>query len=278
MASTKYTYQKKCDAGRLKTEIDSSVIIIGLDYIRVNGSETTVWMKGALSQADNDELDAIVINHIDEPLEDREAMPVRIDEGDFGFTGGHTLIKGFCVEVTQQGINTEDFTFPFPVAVFSATWFNDGSNHYEDTIELHVAPDTPIGQPTADLADTDDAMSVPQTVLDNAGIGYWLTLVNALDPSDTHDCGQVIAMSNGSMSVKFVNAVTKAWPAATTIINMTIKVAENVHIMGQGFEAAGSAKIGGSPVPANRVIRAVYVAKDTPPADYTFHFRLQMSY
>lgn len=278
MPATTYDYVKQCDAGRLRKEIDGSTITIGVDSIKVIGAQTSVTMKAELSAGEVTTLNGIVGSHINTPLEENVAQPVKIEEGDSGVTGGHTLVKGFHVPVNNQGWNEFDITFPFPVAIFSATWNNDAVNFADDMIELYVAPNTQIGQPTADIAISDVTFSVPQSVIDNVAIGYYITLIDALDSNHTFECGRVIAISQGNMTITIETAAAEAWTAATTIIAMTIKVADEIHINGNGIEVAGSSKIGGSPVPANTIIRARYYSDQAPPSNYIFHFRLQLSY
>jgi hypothetical protein len=68
MASTKYTYEKQVDAGRLTQEIQASTIVTALDYINALPTICDVWFKDALSSTDEDTLDTIVANTDPNPL------------------------------------------------------------------------------------------------------------------------------------------------------------------------------------------------------------------
>jgi hypothetical protein len=68
MASTKYTYDKQVDAGRLTQEIQQSTIVTALDYITTTTAICDVWFKDALSEEDEGKLDVIVANTSPDPL------------------------------------------------------------------------------------------------------------------------------------------------------------------------------------------------------------------
>jgi hypothetical protein len=80
MAATKYTYSVSTDftglssgydvpaTDKLESEIQTSAIVIALDYIATSGDDCDIWFKDALSAGDETILDGLVAAHDGVPL------------------------------------------------------------------------------------------------------------------------------------------------------------------------------------------------------------------
>jgi len=80
MASTKYTYNKSCDAQRLTLEIQESTIIIALDYITGSADLVDIWFKAELAAGEVTTLTALVGAHVNTPLPDNQISMVEVSK------------------------------------------------------------------------------------------------------------------------------------------------------------------------------------------------------
>ena len=59
-----YTYQKKVNAGKLKTEVSASPIVVALDYINATEAQVEVVFKASLDQQQVEILDGVISSHV----------------------------------------------------------------------------------------------------------------------------------------------------------------------------------------------------------------------
>jgi len=172
-------------------------------------------------------------------------------------TGGHFQTK--TVVLSSEAVETvqQDVSFPYPVSILSAQVLIDAKN-VGDELEVLVAPDTITGTLAADVASGATIINVSQTVVDNAALGFHLTLY---DGTNTNDLGRITDISG--TNITFETETTKAFAAATpTYVKQTVKFFPMSELVTTGRLTAGETKIGGSYFPANQVLRIVYKNND----------------
>ncbi len=171
-------------------------------------------------------------------------------------TGGHFQETSYLIDVgSGDSTKTVDISFPFPMSLLAASWQN--KDEFEgDSIEFTVGPDTTTGAITADVVVDDDEITVAQTVIDNTAIGYYILLD---DGTNTEDLGRVVAVDRVNLKITTENASTTAFVASTpTYVKQTIKMLPKSVLDCCGPMSAGESKIGGSYIPANTTLRAIY--------------------
>jgi hypothetical protein len=149
----------------------------------------------------------------------------------------------------------EDKSWPHPINAMNIS-IETTANNSGDMIDVVVAPDTIIGALTNFAATGATGLSVSQTVVDYTMIGYYLELVEG---AKIHDCGRVISIDTTN------NIIVPEFPPTSTFSPLsTTYVRQSVYTV-KGFKCCtpqkfdiGIAKIGGSYVPANTVVRGMY--------------------
>jgi len=262
MASTAYPYVKAVDGFRLEKEIRDSVdITVALESIGGNATNVTVWMKAALSGAEETALDAIVAAHVNTPLEENQEQVVVIEEEGEQKTGKRFQASTFDVPIeagTAGAMTCKEFTYPIPICILAAQ-ISPSAYCVGDWWELHVAPDTVIGSLASDVTAGDTEIFVSQTVLDNTAVGYFLKLA---DGTNTDDLGRVIEVRGSSVVVE--TAAVNGFAAATpTYVKQTIKMIYDYKIFQADRITIGESKVGGSYVPAGTVLRVCYTNETT---------------
>lgn len=197
---------------------------------------------------------------------------VRIsEEDDSSTTGGHYGTE--TVRFTASGNSVTNFDVTLPIAISLLTTaidtkkVNDG-----DQIGFDVAPETTVGALAEEVTALDTSIAVPQSVIDlfEAGtlwIGQHLLLGD-------EDCGIVISWDDNNNLVN-----VKTGPATTRPIGTLIKITTSMSpgIFGDGWVELeqgtdkvyefGHDKIGGSFIPAGKVVRIRYKNNSNPDAD-----------
>ena len=119
MPATNYTYSISTDfpnqivaTDRLTQEIQSSAIVIALDFINTNGDDCDIWFKDALSGGDETILDGLVAAHTGDALPD-EGLSVNIVVPNETITTAYATSTGSNLTVmratayTQQTSNAQ---------------------------------------------------------------------------------------------------------------------------------------------------------------------------
>ena len=264
MASTKYTYSvandtlnAKLDGSALKKEIQDSAIVTALDFINISGDVLDVWTKDALSTGDETLLDGIVADHIGDPVVEPPQIVI-VSEEEFGKeTGGHYQIQSFEIEPTADtGWFTKEISFPFPIALLSASWVCKTENE-GDEVQLLVGENTVVGAIGADVAVDDVVIKVSTSTYKNLKVGGHMSIT---DGTNTDDLGHITAMDVASKEITVQTAATHAFSASTpTYVRITTDLSPHIHLTGNNVPmSAGESKIGASSIPANIVIKAKY--------------------
>lgn len=172
-------------------------------------------------------------------------------------TGGHYQIKTtpFDCPGPAATTTTEDITYPMPISGLAFGWLSNAEME-GDVVDMCVAPDATVGEITSDVAAPDTVINVQSTVTDKVQVGYYIKL---FDGTNTSDCGRCLAVDSGAGTITVETAPGQAFLAATpTNVQMTVYMLKDFEIGPPGRYLAGEAKIGGSYVPANTVIRIIY--------------------
>ena len=102
-------------------------------------------------------------------------------------------------------------------------------------------------------------LKVSDTVLATTAKGYFLTLA---DGTNTDVLGRVISVDKVAKTIKVETAATHSFNISTpTLVKQTVKILDKVRLGHPGRVTFGEDKVGGSYVPANVVIKAVYDSK-----------------
>lgn len=173
-------------------------------------------------------------------------------------TGGHYRLASIQFDAAPNTTTSHTVSFPFPVNAISG-WFQVASENVGDVINMEVAPNTTVGNITADVSISDTVISVSQTVVDNIAIGYHVRLD---DLTNQEDLGYVLAVDKNLNTITVQNASTQAFLATTpTFVQMTVSYVTDFEFGHPGQIEIGTSKIGTSHLPANAPIVSRYENK-----------------
>lgn len=219
----------------------------------------SIWTEGIINETDGtpttcftDSGHTVNLNS-QQALEELSDYIVTINEESTP-TGGHfksNSIKMVC----PTGASQHDFSYPHPISVLSITIVTS-SDHTGDTFENIVAPNTTIGSITSDITASDTVISVSQTVMDNAAVGFY---INVTDGTNNDILGRVLSLDTGNNTLTMETAAANGFLASTpTYVQVSVKTIDNYTIGEPSRYEIGKDKIGGSYVPANTTIRVDY--------------------
>jgi len=171
-------------------------------------------------------------------------------------TGGH--YQATTKAVTANGIETTstDFTWSHPISVLDLCMQPQPENK-GDMVSLLVSPDTMMGPISSDVSvgGTQVTLTAPQIAV--LKLGYCVKLD---DDTNTDDVGVITDINTSTNVVTFSTPTTNAFlAAAPTFLLMTIQVLKDFELYNTAVPInVGGAKIGGSYVPADTIVRVVY--------------------
>ena len=256
------TVNNKVDEYSLQKTIEAanSGITVQLLAVSAQGNVLSILFKDELSESEEKLLDAIVFSHTGEDHEIDEPEEIKILEEDpNNKTGGHFLAKGLEHEVPVGEIGeitSSDFSFPYDVALLDFEYIPDLSME-GDRISIVIAPDTVVGAISANVSVGETVIPVTSTVIENIDIGY---LVSVTDGTELDNLGVVINKNQIDSTITVSNPLVNSYLATTpTYVRMGVQIVESLRLNGTNAAVAvGSAKIGGSYLSANTVIRVLY--------------------
>jgi hypothetical protein len=184
-------------------------------------------------------------------------------------TGHNYQAKSLDFEITQAGMQQKDFTFPYPIALFSAEWVNE-DNYTGDCFKVLIAPDTPVGVLTQAHSINDTTLQVNDTVVANAKVGYEIKL-------GSFECGRVIAVDEGALTITVENGIDLAYPALEPVL-MTVVMVDGIRLSGKGRFELGKDVIGGSFIPGGKPIRVLYENNQGDTVDKIFSTVIEYKY
>lgn len=171
-------------------------------------------------------------------------------------TGGHYQATAFELDVAA-GDATKEVTvsFPFAISVLAAEWNNEAAFD-GDSIEFVVGEKTNIGSITAAVAAAATVIDVSSTVIDNVSLGK---IIHLGDGTSLDLCGRVINVDPANSQITVETATVNSFAVATpTYVKMTTEMLRKSPLCGCGRVQLGESKIGGSYIPPNTVLKAVY--------------------
>jgi hypothetical protein len=172
-------------------------------------------------------------------------------------TGGYYRLFSRSFDCPPNSTTTDSFVFEYPVAII-AGFMNTSLTMKGDIISIDCGKDTTIGALTADVTTGDTVINVSSTVTANVKRGRHVRFIDGGTVTDYHlvvgvdSAAGTITLASGGCS----HSLTAATP---TLIQMTIKYAENVELSEPGMYTIGTNKIGASYVPAGIVLTLTYV-------------------
>ncbi len=189
-------------------------------------------------------------------------------------TGGHYQAQSYELDVpASTGWVTKDISWPIPVSILSAEWVNR-SEYNHDEAEFQIAPDTIIGTISVDVSVGTTEITVSSTVIDNAEVGYYIILT---DGANSDDCGRIISIDSDNSKITVETATTNSFASATpTYVKQTVKMVPHMQLNANSRTQLGESKIGGSYIPANKILRLRY--NNTDGVAKTFSFILEYLY
>jgi hypothetical protein len=230
MATDVYKYRVYCDT-------DSKY-----EYVWAESEPTTCPANPVSHTIDQDKTVVVEV---------REDSQIKIKEEDTP-TGAHYQARSFEIDVpAQTGSFSLDFSFPFPITLFSAEWINLSCSE-GDVAQFQVAPDTVVGTLTSDMLSGSTAFTGSQASY--AEVGYYFELT---DGTNTADMGRVVSVDDDVVTCEYGSEYNFS-ASSPTYTKRTVKMVPHVYLQSQGRVQLGESKIGGSYIPANTNLRVVY--------------------
>lgn len=238
-------------------EINSSSITIGLHSINTEGNTCDIWMKAAISTPEETTLDALVAAHDGIPDASDAVQKVKLVEELIETDGSYTPYA-FYISTSLAEVVTKTVSFPFAINIMSGEYEIVAANK-DDFVSLIIGEDTVIGQITGNVVADDDVITVDDDVLAKVAKGYCIKLA---DGTNTDTLDRIISVDKVAKTIKMETGAVNAFNVSTpTDVQMTVKLLDNIRLGHPGRVPFGEDKIGGSYVPANTVIKALYDSK-----------------
>lgn len=184
-------------------------------------------------------------------------------------TGHNYQSKSLDFTITAAGEQSEDFTFPYPIALFSAEWINQ-ANYEGDIFHVHIAPDTIVGVLTANHLASDTTLNVNDTVVANVQVGKRIKI-------GTFDCGRAIAVDVDGLTIEVENGLDAAYNAMEPVKFTTVMV-DGIRLMASSRMELGKDVIGGSFIPGGIPLRVIYENNEGSTTDKTFSVVIEYMY
>lgn len=282
MTATKYVYPISngtkngvIATDALSAEITASTIATALDYVVTVGDAVEIWFKAAISGIDQTTLTLIVSMHEGEPLKPEPTEVVVREE--IYKTQSQYRAKGLNLNITalQGEKNWVDLSFPYHCNIFSCQYIH--KDYMEgDVIDVIIAPDTLIGAITANVDIGDTVINVQPTVIDNLKIGYRVNLFTGVTSEEIGEC---IAIDSVNNQITVSKAATMPYMAGgPTYVRMNYYMVEDLALRDKHAMELGKDLIGGSLLPANRVLRLIYTNNEGTTVNKMFSLVLEIKF
>lgn len=170
------------------------------------------------------------------------------------------------VDQAQGAWKSADFSFPYPIAIYSAEWVN-ATTYADDCFYVEIDPLITVGAITSDVAVNDTVISVQSTVTDNMIPGFYATLDDGTNTFES----EVGGVDSGAGTITLRTASDTAFAAVTpTYVKLTYRMARMIRLSGTGRMELGKDVIGGSFVGSNKIIRVWYQNNEGTAVDKIF--------
>jgi hypothetical protein len=170
-------------------------------------------------------------------------------------TGGNFRCTSYKI-ICPPGLSEHDYSFPHPMTALTTT-VQTTPDLLDDVVEVTVAPGTIIGVLTGNISPGTSVIPVSSTVLQYLMIGYYITIN---DTNNVDDLGRVISIDSVNSTVTVETATVHSFVAASPCyIKMGVKYVDNWVIGPSTQYIIGEGKVGGTYIPANKIIRISYL-------------------
>jgi len=247
----------KFSIDRLTREIQSSTIVISLDFINTSATEVFIYFKSDLSAGDKDILDSIIGNHSGEPLPENTVQNVKVVvEQPKYIETGNTTQELFCAESivldipASEGSHFQDISWPFNIGLKSSTFYVSDSM-IGDAMRVKIAPNTLVGALIAPLNIGDTSIYVSPTVIQYVKYGQYVGLYAA-----QQELGRVVMKGENYL---ILDKPSESNAAAGSLIAMCAKIVPYVFFTIPGKIEIGKTVTTADRVPANTKIRIEYI-------------------
>lgn len=188
-------------------------------------------------------------------------------------TGGNFRCTSYKL-VCPPGISYHDYSFPHPITALTTT-VQSTPDLIDDIVEVTVAPNTIIGVLTANISSGTSIIPVSSTVLQYLMIGYYITIN---DTNITNSLGRVLSIDKVNSTITVETATVNSFVASSPCyIKMGVKYVDNWVIGPTTQYIIGEGKVGGTYIPANKIIRISYT-NNSPSATKSLYAILEFLY
>lgn len=247
----------KFSIDRLTREIQSSPIVIALDYINTTVSIVDIYFKDELSEIDEGILNNIIANHSGEPLPENSVQNVKVVvEQPKYIETGNTTQELFCAESivldipASEGSHFQDISWPFNIGLKSSTFYVS-NDMVGDAMRVKIAPNTLVGALIAPLNIGDTSIYVSPTVIQYVKYGQYVGLY-----ATQQELGRVVMKGENYLILDKPSEVSAA---AGSPIAMCAKIVPYVFFTIPGKIEIGKTVTTADRVPANTKIRIEYI-------------------
>jgi len=259
------------------------------DYYLIPAAELPRWQhdsplmvaianeKAVVARDESGSKDIIDVNDGIDFLKESHKTVVIQEEPPWSDTGGTYRVQSYEIVVDQaQGTWKDyDITFPYPVSLFSAEWFNKVEND-GDIVQCVAAPDTVIGAITSDVSIDDNVIDVSETVMTYAARGTALALDDGVNYCNL---GEIINIDYENSQVTTTYLADNNFLASTpTYVKQSVFMMPHMYLTGVGRIDIGKDAVGGSYLPANTIFRIRYQNNEGTTTNKIFSFILEYKY
>jgi hypothetical protein len=186
-------------------------------------------------------------------------------------TGGNFKAESKKIDITQTGLTTYEFSFPYRISVLTITPFSFTENN-GDEICLLVTPNTPIGALTANVNVDDTVLYVNNTVSDNVMVGYYIYII---DNNENIEVGFITNIDKLNGTITIDTPISQTFTTGQ-YIGINIYLLRDFLLYGnQPYELARKT-IGSSTVDTDLTVRIIYHNKTND--NKTFRYSYEYLY
>ena len=189
-------------------------------------------------------------------------------------TGEHLKCTSRKIIALPNATTSIDLTWAYNISVISLSFTMTEENR-GDSVICTVAPDTTIGIITQNIGTSDTVITVSQTVIDTIKVGYIAKLYNG---TTQKDLGEVRSINTEAKTITITTPTDCEFLSSTpTYVQMEVRMFENYEFGNPRiFNVGETSPIGGSPIPANTIVRGSYI--NTSGVTKTFIFYIYYFY
>ncbi len=207
-------------------------------------ASSTGWSTSAPTACINDPGYSLNVNSV-----------VTVKEERGGNTNGNFSVESIVIDAPANATTTKVISWPYTISVFVLE-FQTEDIQKDDVADIVIDPGTPIGSLMANAGVGDTTITVLDTVMRYANVGFEISLG---DGTNTNDLGRIVGVDAVNSRLTMERATTHALSASSsTLVLLTVRMLRN-YVFGVGGPVIlGESRIGGSLIPANSQIHVIY--------------------